>query len=251
MTYQKFAYLYDTLMVDVPYDGWVNWVIDRSKKYEVSGSRLMDLACGTGELSIRLAKAGFQVTGIDLSEDMLAVAQAKTEEEGLEIPYYHQDMTELTGLSEFDVVGIFCDSLNYISEEVDVKKTFAKVYQHLSPGGLFLFDVHSIYKMDVIFQSSPFTYNDEEIAYIWDCFSGESPHSVEHELTFFVYDEMTGQYDRVDEHHLQRTFEPTMYKIWLENAGFELLELTADFLPTLPSDDSERIMFVARKKDLK
>jgi 2-polyprenyl-3-methyl-5-hydroxy-6-metoxy-1,4-benzoquinol methylase len=77
MSYQQFAYLYDKLMKDAPYDEWVQFVKDRCTKYNVQGVRLLDLACGTGELSVRLAQEKFQVTGIDLSEDMLAVAQAK------------------------------------------------------------------------------------------------------------------------------------------------------------------------------
>lgn len=247
MTYQKFAYLYDTLMEDVPYDGWVEWVTNLTRQYEVNGKKLMDLACGTGELSVRFGKAGFDVTGIDLSEDMLAVAQAKADGNGLSIPFYHQDMTELNGVGEFDVIGIFCDSLNYLQEIEDVQKTFARVYDHLKPGGLFLFDVHSIFKMDVIFQEGPFTYSDEEISYIWNCFPGEAPHSVEHELTFFVLDESSGQYNRVDEYHYQRTYEVTQYSQLLQEVGFEWLETAADFKSGEPGPESERILFAARK----
>lgn len=248
MTYQKFAYLYDMLMEDVPYDEWVNWILRLSEKYKVNGKKLMDLACGTGELSVRLANRGYEVTGIDLSEDMLAVAQTKANEEGLTIPFYYQDMTELESLEEHDIIGVFCDSLNYLREVSDVEQTFAGVHKHLKQGGLFLFDVHSLYKMDVVFQDSPFTYNGDEIAYIWDCFPGEHPHSVEHELTFFVLDEGTGQYERVDESHFQRTYDTSMYENLLEKAGFEVLEITADFLPHSPDSESERILFAARKR---
>ncbi|MGM0900150.1 class I SAM-dependent DNA methyltransferase [Mesobacillus maritimus] len=248
MTYQRFAYLYDTLMEDVPYDEWVEWVTNLTGKYNVNGKRMMDLACGTGELSVRFAKAGFHVTGIDLSEDMLAVAQTKAGRNGLSIPFYHQDMTELNGLGEFNLIGIFCDSLNYLQEIADVQQTFAKVFEHLEPGGLFLFDVHSIYKTDVIFQEGPFTYNDEEISYIWNCFPGEAPHSVEHELTFFVLDESTGQYDRVEEYHYQRTYEINQYIELLQEAGFEFLESIADFQQGESGPESERILFVARKR---
>lgn len=247
MTYQRFAYLYDTLMEDVPYDEWVEWVRNLTGKYDVNGKKMMDLACGTGELSVRFAKAGFHVTGIDLSEDMLAVAQTKADRNGLSIPFYHQDMTELNGLGEFDLIGIFCDSLNYLQEIGDVQQTFSRVFEHLKPGGLFLFDVHSIYKMDVIFQEGPFTYNDEEISYIWNCFPGEVPHSVEHELTFFVLDESTGQYDRVEEYHDQRTYEISQYIKLLQEAGFEFLETFADFQQGEPAPEPERILFAARK----
>src|SRR4051812_18158430 len=97
MSYQQFAYLYDELMKDAPYDEWIQFLKDRCVKNNVAGTRLLDLACGTGELSIRLAQDGFQVTGVDLSEDMLAVAQAKAEDAGVRIPFYQQNMADLDG----------------------------------------------------------------------------------------------------------------------------------------------------------
>ncbi|WP_053364160.1 class I SAM-dependent methyltransferase [Bacillus sp. FJAT-27251] len=248
MSYREFAYLYDTLMEDVPYERWVDWVISLHSRYGRGEKKLLDLACGTGELSVRLSHAGFNVTGVDLSEDMLAVAQAKAGEAAMDIPFFHQDMTQLDSLGEYDVIGIFCDSLNYLPRSEDVAKAFAGVNGHLKKEGLFLFDVHSIHKMDDVFAGSPFTYIDEEVSYIWNCFPGEHPHSVEHELTFFVLDDETGQYDRVDESHFQRTFEISEYKKMLEEAGFELLGITADFQQAEPGPEAERILFAARKK---
>ena len=90
------------------------------------GSHLLDLACGTGELSVRFAKQGFNVTGVDLSSDMLSVARAKAEDLGLRIPFFEQDMAELDGLGSFDMIGIFCDSLNYLQTEEKVVSTFSK-----------------------------------------------------------------------------------------------------------------------------
>ncbi len=250
MTYGKFAYLYDTLMEDVPYNEWVNWVQRISAKHGMTGVKLMDLACGTGQLSIQFSLAGFEVAGVDLSEDMLAVAQAKADAQGLRIPFFQQDMTELDGHYEaYDIIGIFCDSLNYLREPLDIEKTFAGVHRHLADGGLFFFDVHSLHKMDHIFTDGPFTLNDEDISYIWNSFPGDQPHSAEHELTFFVLDEKTGMYDRVDELHYQRTFEISFYTNLLEKFGFELLEISADFLPSEPGPESERILVAARKKE--
>lgn len=248
MTYGKFAYLYDTLMDDVPYDEWVNWIKRVSGKYGSKGNKVMDLACGTGQLSIQLSQAGYHVTGVDLSEDMLAVAQAKADTQGLSIPFFQQDMTELEGHGLYDIIGIFCDSLNYLREPSDIEKTFTGVNEHLAEGGLFFFDVHSIFKMDYVFTDGPFTLNEEDICYIWNSFPGEYPHSVEHELTFFVLDEAAGMYSRVDEIHYQRTYEISFYEELLEKSGFELLEVTADFLPGEPGPESERILFAARKK---
>jgi SAM-dependent methyltransferase len=247
MSYEHFAYLYDGLMKEAPYDEWVKFVKARIEKYKVNGKDLLDLACGTGELSVRFAKEGLKVTGIDLSADMLAVAQAKAEDEGVRIPFFEQNMVDLVGQGHFDIIGIFCDSLNYLQSEEDVVLTFANVYEHLNKGGVFFFDVHSIFKITEGFINQTFALNEDHLAYIWNSFPGDHPNSVEHELSFFVLDDRTGKYDRFDELHLQRTFPIQQYSKWLTDAGFELLEISADFEKTEPQTDSERIFFVARK----
>lgn len=246
MSYQHFALLYDELMMDAPYEDWLQFITKNIAKYGNGGKRLLDLGCGTGTLSIPLAVQGYNVTGIDLSEEMLAIAHAKSMEASVQIAFFQQDMKELGGFDPFDVIGVFCDSLNYLRSEQDVKLTFRKIYDQLRPGGLLLFDVHSIYKMNSIFIDQTYSSNDEDISYIWNCFAGEQPHSVEHELTFFVKDH--DAYYRYDEVHYQQTFPVDYYQQWLEKAGFELLEISADFTEERPTERSERIFFTLKKK---
>lgn len=247
MSYGKFAYLYDDLMSDVPYDQWVELVNKASETYQVPGKRLLDLACGTGSLSIKFAEEGYDVTGIDLSEDMLMVAHSKASDQGYAIQFYQQNMAEFEGLGKYDIIGIFCDSLNYLQTEKEVFDTFLRVHQHLSDHGLFIFDVHSLYKIMQVFMNQTFALNDEEISYIWHSYQGEHPNSVEHDLSFFVHDPDSGQYDRYDELHFQRTFPINVYKDWLKKAGFEVLRINADFEETEPQMHSERIFFICRK----
>ncbi|RSD24140.1 class I SAM-dependent DNA methyltransferase [Mesobacillus subterraneus] len=247
MSYERFAYLYDQLMQDVPYDEWVRMVEAYKEKFHIDGMKLLDLACGTGELSVRFAQKGYDVTGADLSPDMLSVAQSKAQGLSLPIQFFQQDMTELEDLGEYDFVGIFCDSLNYLEDEQAVQKTFEGVYRLLKKGGLFLFDVHSVYKMDYIFADATFTWDDEEITYIWNSFKGEKQHSVEHELTFFVLDE-SGKYDRVDELHFQRTYPIDVYQKLLEQSGFKQIEITGDYKMEAPGQNAERIFFAMRKE---
>jgi SAM-dependent methyltransferase len=251
MSYEQFAYLYDELMQDAPYDKWVNFVLKSLHDHQIKlikGNTLLDLACGTGELSVRFAEQGFKVTGVDLSTDMLAVARAKAENHGVMIPLFEQDMAELEGLGSFDIIGIFCDSLNYLLTEEKVLSTFLKASQCLNKDGILFFDVHSIFKIKELFIDQTFTLCDENIAYIWNSFPGEHPNSVEHELSFFVQDPADGKYNRIDEFHEQRTFSIEQYSGWLEEAGFEILEISADFEKKKPQLDSERIFFMARKK---
>ncbi|WP_100331639.1 class I SAM-dependent DNA methyltransferase [Bacillus xiapuensis] len=245
MTYERFAYVYDFLMQDVPYERWLAFFERHAKS--LPGKKVLDVACGTGEFTWRLKETGWDVTGVDLSEDMLMVAQQKAAERGKKIPWFQQDMRMLEGLGTFDAVTIFCDSLNYLLKEEEVKDTFRHVYDHLQAGGLFLFDVHSLYKMEHIFKDGTFTSVDEEVSYIWNCFDGDAEGMVEHELTFFAFDQASGQYERFDELHYQRTYAPEQYADWLEQAGFEIVRLAADFTDNPPQQDSQRIFFVARK----
>lgn len=247
MSYGRFSYIYDRLMTHAPYDKWAEYVRKEKSRFQVSGNRLLDLACGTGELSIRLIEEGFQVTGVDLSGSMLAVAAMKASDKGVSLPLYQQDMSRLEGLGTFDIVTVFCDSLNYLPQAGQVRETFRRVYGHLDNGGLFLFDVHTIFQMTHGFANRTFTYNEEDIAYIWQSYPGEARYSAEHEMTFFVLDGKTGQYDRIDELHYQRTFPAEQYIAWLEEAGFDVLRITADFTDDPPAERSKRIFFTCRK----
>lgn len=249
MSYERFAYVYDELMKDAPYDKWLIILTAKLEQYSVQGKRLLDLACGTGELTVELAKHGFEVSGVDLSDEMLLIAQEKAENQGVSISFYQQNMAELEGLGLFDCVTIFCDSLNYLQSENDVVCTFKRVYDHLNTNGLFLFDIHSIYKIEKIFADHTFAVNDEEVSYIWNCFPGEEPYSVEHDLSFFVKDDQSGLYDRFDEFHYQRTYSVSQYTEWLKQAGFEVLEVLADIEDKPVQEQTERILFVVRKNN--
>ncbi|ULM95624.1 methyltransferase domain-containing protein [Peribacillus frigoritolerans] len=247
MTYERFAYVYDELMKDAPYEKWLMILTAKLEQYGIGGRKVLDLACGTGEMTVELAQHGFEVTGVDLSDEMLLVANEKAVKLGLSIPLFQQNMAELEGLGQFDCVTIFCDSLNYLRDEEDIIKTFSRVHEHLKDGGLFMFDIHSLYKMEEIFSDHTFAVNGEEVSYIWDCFPGEEPYSVEHDLSFFVRDDESGLYDRFDELHYQRTYPVEQYKKWLEQAGFTVSEILADLEEAPLVTETERILFVASK----
>ncbi|MDG4655467.1 class I SAM-dependent methyltransferase [Ectobacillus antri] len=245
MSYQQFALLYDELMNDVPYDKWVSFVERKMDQYDVMAPSLLDVACGTGSVALPLMQKGYDVTGVDLSDDMLSVAYEKVRSAGYDAAFYQQDMRELSLDREFDCVTIFCDSLNYVTSEDGIKQTFKKVYEHVKPGGLFLFDIHSLYKIHQVFMNETYTINEEEVALIWTCFPGEEPDSVEHDMTFFVQD---GEYyQRFDELHVQRGYETDHIISWLEEAGFTVLCVEGDFTEEL-TDTTERIFFTAQKK---
>lgn len=244
-SYQRFAHIYDELMQDIPYDQYVNWVM----KYAPSNDypTLIDVGCGTGTLTLQFHQAGYDVTGIDLSEEMLAVANDRFQEVGVSIPLFAMSMDQIEGFSEIDVVTIPIDSINYLHEESSVVETLKRIYTILRDGGQLFFDVHSLYKMDEIFMDSPFTYDDGNITYIWYTEPADYEHSVYHQMTFFVKDETTELFERFDEEHFQRTFPLETYVEWLTNIGFSKVEITADWHNENPTDESERIFIRAIK----
>ncbi|KEZ51092.1 MULTISPECIES: class I SAM-dependent DNA methyltransferase [Metabacillus] len=249
MIYKGFAEIYDELMKDVPYGQWTDFLHERMKRFGNGGSRILDLGCGTGEISIRLKQKGYAVTGMDISEEMLSVAYQKTAELGLSIQYLQHDMREKSDLNQsFDGVFICCDSLNYLQSKEDVQSTFKASFDQLAEGGLLIFDVHSLYKIHEIFNGATFAGNDEDVSFIWNSFLGDEPGSIEHDLSFFV--KRDSFYERFDEFHMQRTYSIDCYKDMIAAAGLELLEISADFSEDQPDEESERIFFTARKNGL-
>lgn len=243
MKHDHFASLYDTLMEDAPYQSWLSYATDN---LSFKGS-VLDLACGTGTFTCMLAKQGYNMFGVDVSQDMLTVADEKKREQKLTIPFILQDMRSFSGFDQLDGITLFCDGLNYLHESKDVKETIQQAYSALKSGGVFLFDVHSAYKMEYIFSNQLYGENGEDISYMWFCEQGEETLSIEHELTFFLKQE-DGSYERVDETQYQRTFLPTEYQQWLEEAGFHQIEISSEFGKSKNLEEKDRIFFKAVKK---
>lgn len=240
MRYGKFASVYDELMADIPYEQYVEWVGS-----SIQSGKLLDLACGTGTLSQLFSEVGFDVTASDLSEDMLTVANQRFQEASQAIPVLQLSMDNLEGLEGFDAVTIAIDSLNYLETVEQVQGTFREVYKALNDGGHFFFDVHSVFKVDAIYMDSPFVMDGEDVAYIWHTEPGGQPHSVVHDITFFM---RQGEgFERFEETHEQRTYPIEVYTQWLKDAGFTLQSVTADFTAAEPHEESERIFFHAVK----
>ena len=233
MCYNSFAYHYDKMMADVDYSWWIQAI----EKQLARGCRVLDVGCGTGTLSLALAQLGYDVTGLDNSSDMLVVASEKALACGMMIDFIHRDMRELDGLSGFDCVLIAVDSLNYLENEADVRRSFKGAYSALNEGGVLIFDVHTPYKMTETFKDYLYVENADDLTYIWHVEEGEYPLSVIHELTIFAKNE-DGSYRRTVEYHHQRTFEMAQYESWLADVGFEMV---------LRDGDEQRQLFVVRK----
>lgn len=243
--YETFASIYDAIMDDSLYDLWTDFSLRHFPK-KARDAKVLELACGTGIQSVRFAQAGFDVTGLDLSVEMLALAQKRAQAAGQTIDFVAGNMLDLSGVGTFDLVTCYSDSLCYLADEVEMGDTFAQVYAHLNEGGTFIFDVHSTYQTDEVFPGYAHHENAEDFAMVWDTYEDEAPHSVVHELTFFIK-EADGNFSRHDEIHEERTYELLTYDILLEQAGFKEVKVYADFEDQEPTETSRRWFFVARK----
>ena len=240
--YGKFAGLYDPLMKDVDYDRWAGYIAS----FLPEGSlRIADCACGTGEMTLRLAKLGHTLTGVDISEDMLRVASEKARKAALKIPFICQDMAKLTLHRPQDAIVCACDGVNYLDSLEDAEKFFAAAYAALKPKGLLLFDVSSKYKLEKVLDCNTFAEDDGERAYIWkNCYDPES-RLVSMELSF--YEKQGDMYRRFEEKHIQRAHEKDELIAAMERAGFDAHGygfLTKD----APKAEDLRIQFIGRKK---
>ena len=248
--YGHLAFVYDRLMQDAPYDDWFRWTEAMWRVTGKTPGSLLDLACGTGRLTWKFARAGYRVTGVDLSAEMLTVAESKRMErqgEARAITWLQQDMRELLLPERVDAVVCFCDSLNYLLDEDDWRKTFRAVSQSLHSAGLFLFDIHSQYKLQRLLGDETFAWEEDGVYCVWHNRFDEQEWSVEEDLTLFV-EQANGYYERFDERHRQRTFPVETVNAWLGEAGFDVKRVSGDFRRGEGvKDTDERWFFCAQK----
>jgi len=242
MAYETFAFVYDEVMDDSLYQQWLDFSLRHLPK---ATNQVLELACGTGALAVEFAKKGFDVTGLDLSEEMLTLASDRAIQEDVSINWVAGDMLDLTDIGKYQAVTCFSDSLCYMKDATQVQQVFKGVYQLLEESGTFIFDVHSIYQIDEVFPDYSFHDQTEDFAFLWDSYSGDSSHSIEHFLTFFVKKEGE-MFERFDELHKERTYSLEMYQKMLTEVGFKV-EVFADFTDDEPMEKSKRWFFVCQK----
>ncbi|ANM75538.1 Methyltransferase [Lactiplantibacillus plantarum] len=244
MIYQTFAELYDELFDPAMYQQWLDFV---RREYPNQDGQLLELACGTGRLGVLLAQAGYQVTGLDLSENMLALAQRHADEAAVTLPLLQGDMLDLSEIGTFDAVTCFADSFCYLPDITTVQRAFEQVAQHLTAAGEFLFDVITPYQTDEVYPGYMYNYRDEDRAFMWTSYAGEQPHSAEHDLTFFIYNDDKQAFDEVSELHQEQTYVLADYQQALQAAGFNHVTVSADFGCQQPDDQTTRWFFKCRK----
>ncbi len=247
--YDDFAGVYDTLMDDYDYDAWSAHYLDliRNALGELP-ARAAECACGTGSLTVRMARAGLNLVGVDLSAAMLRRAEEKARAFGVDVAFVRQDMKKLALPRRVGAVLATCDGVNYLTTPKDVQTFFAAAHEQLLPGGVLCFDCSSRHKLEDVMGDAFFGEERDGIAMLWHNALSKDTHVLTMDITFFVRED-DGRYRRFRETHHQRAHSETEIVRWLKDAGFEDIHICGEMRRDAPREGDMRIHYTARKKE--
>lgn len=247
MSYGVFSEFYDALTANVSYDTVSQVLSSLLTRYGKSRGLLLDLACGTGSVSVRLAKKGYEVIGVDLSPEMLSEAQNKAYSAGQNILFLCQDMTALDLYGTVDAAVCTLDGLCHLPNEESVQAALRKVSLFMNPGGVFLFDVNSVYKHRAVLGNNTFVYDTDDVYCVWQNTLLPDGVTVQMDLDFFEPVSDAGDYVRQSERFTERAYPRETLEAMLKKAGFTVLDVFDGYSGKPAHDTSERLLFAVRK----
>ncbi len=254
--YGAIARVYDRLNAEIDYAAWADFVETCFAKYLAQKPELiLDLACGTGSMTLELLRRGYDLIGVDASPDMLSVAWERADEQSLEgALFLLQDMRSFELYGTVGAITCCLDSINYLLSEGDVRTTFSTVHNYLDPDGLFLFDVNTPYKFKHIYGDNAYILEDEwtdedgsarSVYCGWQNHFDEETNLCTFDLSLFEERE-DGGYDRSDEMQTERCYTREQLEMILKETGFEILGCFGAWDFSQPKEECERYYFVAR-----
>ena len=245
--YTSFARVYDMFMDNVPYEKWSRYIVEKLRANGIDSGYVVDLGCGTGKLTTLLADAGYDMIGIDNSFDMLDMA---LEREDDRILYLMQDMREFELGEKVSAVVSACDSINYILEPEDLQAVFFCVSESLKEGGIFIFDINTPYKYEVLMADNTIAENRDEGSFIWDNYYDADEKINEYDLTLFIKEQSEDEddiYKKFEETHFQRCYEISELKELLEQSGLVFDAVYDAYTDDQVKCDSEKVTVIAHK----
>ena len=242
--YGEFASVYDLLTENVPYDEIAEYYNGIIKELGATGNLLLDMGCGTGNLTLRLADMGYDIIASDASAEMLTIASEKLSGRAQLIC---QSMTETELYGAVDIAVSTLDSINHLDSAADIFECFKRTAENMNSGGLFLFDVNTIYKHREILGNNTFVYDVDGVYCVWQNeYQGDGRTDIY--LDFFAEDEESGMYDRYSDDFSETAYPAEKIKELLIGAGFEICACYEYLTENEPTEESEKLTFVARKK---
>lgn len=246
--YTSFAAVYDTFMDNIPYEEWEKYLKSLLYEYGVREGLVLELGCGTGNMTEILAQSGYDMIGVDNAEEMLEIAIEKRMKSGLDILYLQQDMREFELYGTVKAIVSVCDSVNYILEEEELEEVFRLVNNYLDPGGVFIFDFNTVYKYREILGNQTIAENREECSFIWDNYYYEEERINEYELSLFIREGDSELYRKYQETHFQKAYDLETMKRLITQSGLEYITAYDAFTKEAPTRVSERIYVIARER---
>ena len=243
--YNNFAKYYDVLMSDVNYGARAGYVCALFEKFGRKPTLLLDLACGTGNISNEFAKMGVSVIGVDISPEMLSLAQEKSREKNLDVMYLCQPAKELDLYGTVDGAVCLLDSLNHITDYGEFCETFVKVSLFLEKGALFIFDMNTVYKHEKVLADNAFVFECGELYCVWQNFYSPENRTTDMVLDFFENE--NGKYIRSTDSFCERAYTRDEIFYALEKSGLKLEAVFGDMSDRPPENNETREIFVARK----
>lgn len=244
--YTGFAEVYDLFMDQVPYEKWSGRIIQILSAYGIRNGLVLDLGCGTGSMTELLAGAGYDMIGVDASEEMLELAYEKRAESGHDILYLLQDMREFELYGTVRAIVSVCDSLNYITEEEELLHVFRLVRNYLDPDGVFFFDMNTIYKYSEMLGETTIAENREEGSFIWENYYDPEEQLNQYDLTLYIRDE-DDRYTRFEETHIQKAYALERVLELLQQAGMKAEQIFDSDTGKEVTDTTGKFCIAARK----
>lgn len=246
--YGDFAFYYDILTGNVDYEARGEYIYSLLAENGIKSGILLDLACGTGSLSVLFSKKGFEVVGVDASEDMLSLAQTKSIENGADVIFLCQKMQELDLFGTIDAAICTLDSINHLTDEKDVKETFRAVSLFMNDSGIFVFDVNTPYKHKEILGNNTFVYDMDDVYCVWQNSFDERNFKTDICLDIFEKDESEEEaYIRTTEEFFERGYKIEDISKWLEEVRFEVVGIYDEMTKNPVGEETQRAVFVCKK----
>lgn len=244
--YSDFAYFYDKLIDEKEYDERSEYLFSLLRENSINGGILLDAACGTGVLSEKMSKKGFDVVGVDISEEMLSKALERKAENESNTLYLCQDISELDLFGTINCAVCTLDSINHITEPLKVEKAFERIGLFTEKGGIFIFDVNTTYKHREILGNNAFVFDEEDVFCVWQNEYDEETEEVHIYLDLFAPDE-NGLYERYTEDFSEVIYSREFLENALGKAGFSVKAIYDDLTHNSIKEDTQRAVYLCEK----